>query len=201
MVTTTEPTIKLVDEETENLLNWAATVEHSKASYFEKAQILAQKLGAHWLGDGLTQIGFWTPKLTSQVMRRLEIFLEVLTPIDEIDLRADQQVVRFHRTRLNLKQQGEYHWGVVAGMEPGSREQVGSFYWLRYIDQAEKLQAIRDPLAYSLPYGVFGPAELYDIETLQAQRADLEYLSRRGTSRHPTIDLHDDDLSPYPTPD
>ena len=200
MVTTTEPTIKLVDEETENLLNWAATVEHSKASYFEKAQILAQKLGAHWLGDGLTQIGFWTPKLTSQVMRRLEIFLEVLTPIDEIDLRADQQVVRFHRTRLNLKQQGEYHWGVVAGMEPGSREQVGSFYWLRYIDQAEKLQAIRDPLAYSLPYGVFGPAELYDIETLQAQRADLEYLSRRGTSRHPTIDLHDDDLSPLPNP-
>ncbi|MDT9298455.1 MAG: glucosylglycerol hydrolase, partial [Arthrospira platensis PCC 7345] len=77
---------------------------------------------------------------------------------------------------------------------------VGSFYWLRYIDQAEKLQAIRDPLAYSLPYGVFGPAELYDIETLQAQRADLEYLSRRGTSRHPTIDLHDDDLSPLPNP-
>ncbi|MBS0014889.1 MAG: alpha-amylase [Arthrospira sp. SH-MAG29] len=200
MVTTTEPTIKLQEEETENLLNWAATVEHSKASYFEKAQILAQKLGAHWLGDGLTQIGFWTPKLTSQVMRRLEIFLEVLIPIDEIDLRADQQVVRFHRTRLNLKQQGEYHWGVVAGMEPGSREQVGSFYWLRYIDQAEKLQAIRDPLAYSIPYGVFGPAELYDIETLQAQRPDLEYFSRRGTSRHPTIDLNDEDLSPLPNP-
>jgi len=200
LVTTTQPSVQLVEEKTQNLLAWAATVERSKASYFEKAQILARKLGAHWLGDGLAQIGFWTPKLTSQVMRKLEIYLEVLTPLDAIDLRAERQVVRFRRERLNLRQQGEYHWGIVEGMEPGNRDRVGSFYWLRYVDQADQIQAIRDPLAYSIPYGVFGPAELYDMERLQTSRADLEYFARRGTSRHPTLDNSDDDIPALPNP-
>ena len=34
---------------------------------------------------------------------------------------------------------------------------------------------ILDPLAASLPFGAFAPAELYDTATLQAARRDLDY--------------------------
>ncbi len=185
MLVETKPEIVLVEDATQELLAWAQDIEHSKETVFEKAQQFARKLGAYYRPDGLVEIGFWTPSLMAQVMRKLEIYLEVLTPIDPIDPRDREQIVRFRRDRLNLIQQGEFHWGVVAGMKPGTREELGSFYWLRYIDPNDILQAIRDPLPYSLPYGVFGPAELYDIDRLQQERADLDYFVRTGASHVP----------------
>lgn len=181
----TQNSITLADAETQSLLDWATAIEHSELTYFEKAKALAAKLGAHYRSDGLTEIGFWTPRLSAQVMRKSEIYLEVLTPIEAIDPHVDEQVIPFRRDRINLKQQGEFHWGVVTGMTAGNRDRIGSFYWLRYVDQAGNLQAIRDTLPYSLPYGVFGPAELYDIDHLQAHRGDLEYFRRTGASQMP----------------
>ncbi|MEC4805471.1 MAG: glucosylglycerol hydrolase [Jaaginema sp. PMC 1079.18] len=180
--------ITLAEAETQSLLDWAIAIEHSELTFFEKAKMLATRLGAHYRADGLTEVGFWTPRLSAQVMRKSEIYFEVLTPLEAIDTHIDEQVIPFRRDRLNLKQQGEFHWGVVAGMTPGDRDRIGSFYWLRYIDQAGQLQAIRDTIPYSLPYGVFGPAELYDIDKLQAQRQDLEYFRRTGASQMPALD-------------
>lgn len=188
IASTAKSTIKLVEEATQELLLWVNQIEHSQLTVFGKAQKLATKLGAYYRPDGLVEIGFWTPHLIAQVMRKSEIFLEILTPIDEIDPRAEEQIVRFHRDRLNLIQEGEFHWGVVAGMIPGTRDRIGSFYWLRYIDQNDRLQAIRDPLPYSLPYGVFAPAELYDMDSLQASRTDMDYLRRTSASKLPDSD-------------
>jgi hypothetical protein len=185
IATATKSKVKLVEEATRELLLWVNKIEHSQLTIFEKAQKLATKLGAYYRPDGLVEIGFWTPRLIAQVMRKSEIFLEVLTPIDAIDPRAEEQTVRFHRDRLNLMQEGEFHWGVVEGMIPGTRDRIGSFYWLRYIDQNDSLQAIRDPLPHSLPYGVFAPAELYDIDSLQASRTDMDYLQRTSASTLP----------------
>ncbi|OAB62241.1 alpha-amylase [Leptolyngbya valderiana BDU 20041] len=191
--TTSMPSIELIEEATQDLLEWAAEIDASHATYFEKGQQLARRLGAHYREDGLTEIGFWAPELTAQVMRKKEIYLEILTPLDDIDFRQGQQVVRFHRTRLNLEQQGEFFWGVLSGMRPGSRDRAGSFYWMRYIDQQGILEAIRDIVPYSLPYGVFGPAELYDIDSLQSDRRDLDYFARTSASQLPdffTADQH-----------
>ncbi len=167
--------IKLVAKETGKLLAWASGLESSTNSYLEQAQLLARRLGAHYRSDGLTEIGFWVPDLIRDALHEREIYLEVFTPLDEIDWRAKEQRIRFRRDRLYLEQQGEYVWGVVSGMIAGSREQAGSFYWLRYVDRAEKLRTIRDLVTYSLPYGIFAPAELYDMESLQSTRADLTY--------------------------
>lgn len=182
MVVDTKTCITLVEDETQKLLDWAAAIEHSDAPFFAKAQALAPRLGAHYRSDGLTEIGFWTPRLISQVMRKLDIYLEVLTPLEPINLREKEQVVKFRRDRLFLTQEGEFHWGVVAGMQAGNREQIGSFYWLRYVDQHGDLRAIRDTVPHSLPFGVFGPAELYDVASLQANRSDLDYFRRTGVS-------------------
>lgn len=172
--------IELVEEETEKLLDWVFAIEKSDATYFEKFQALARRLGAHYRQDGLTEIGFWTPRLMAEVMHEREIYLEVLTPLEKIDWRAKEQIVTFGRDRIILKQHGEYFWGVVSGMRPGNRERAGCFYWLQYIDQDDRLRAIRDIVPYSLPYGIFAPAELYDMDSLQANRPDLSYFKNTG---------------------
>ncbi|MGQ4647074.1 glucosylglycerol hydrolase [Lyngbya aestuarii] len=182
MIIDTKDSLRLVEDATQELLDWAVAIEQSDATYFEKAQTIVRRLGAHYRPDGLTEIGFWIPELTGEVMRQMDVYLEVLTPLEPINLRATEQIVTFYRNRLRLKQYGEYFWGVIAGMQPGSRNQVGSFYWLRYLDLQEKLRAIRDVVPYSLPYGVFGPAELYDINSLQQQRTDLGYFQRTASS-------------------
>lgn len=177
-----DTSIRLVPEATGKLLAWATGLESSTNTYLEQTKALARKLGAYYRPDGLTEIGFWVPGLIRDVLHEREIYLEVFTPIDSIDWQEKEQTIKFRRDRLHLEQQGEYIWGVVAGMQPGNREQAGSFYWLRYIDRAEKLRTIRDLVPHSLPYGIFAPAELYDIDSLQASRKDLDYLERTAKS-------------------
>lgn len=176
----TDKSLKLVKEETQALLRWATKVEELHQVYYERGQILARRLGAHYREDGLTEIGFWTPELASEILRPREIYLEVFTPIEEFDFKQPTQTLKFRRDRLRLIQQGEYFWGVIEGMIPGTRNQLGSFYWLKYFDQLGQLGVIRDPLAYSFPFGVFAPAELYDLASLQQHRGDLEYFRRTG---------------------
>ncbi len=183
----TNNSLSLVEAETQKLLDWVMAIEESNDTYLEKAQAIARRLGAHYCADGLTEIGFWTPRLIAEVMHERDIYLEVLTPLEEIDWQAKEQIINFKRDTLHLKQQGEYFWGVVAGMRAGNKEQAGSFYWLRFIDLTDRLRAIRDLMPYSLPYGVFAPAELYDIDSLQAQRKDLNYFKRTGTKGQKNI--------------
>lgn len=175
MVVKTEQTIQLQEKATQNLLDWSIEIEHSDLSYLEKSEKIARRLGAHYRENGLTEIGFWTPELTGEVMRPRAIYLEVLTPQTPVELRSNNQTLNFKRDRLPMRQQGEYFWGVYTGIRSGTREQLGSLYWLRYVDPREELQTIRDVLPHSLPFGVFGPAEVYDLNRLQKQRTDLSY--------------------------
>jgi hypothetical protein len=182
--TTSRTPIYLVEDETQTVLDWAETVMHSDDTYFQRGQRLARRLGAHYRRDGLTEFGFWTPELAADVIqseRTLE--LEILTPLQSIDFRQPQQTIPFQRDRLPVMQQGEFVWAVVAGIKPGTKERAGSFYWLRHIDAEGRLHYIRDPLAYSLPYGVFAPAEVYDMRRLQRQRKDLTYFRRTAAPK------------------
>ncbi|MEM8831245.1 MAG: glucosylglycerol hydrolase [Cyanobacteria bacterium P01_G01_bin.19] len=189
MKVTVDTSIRLVPEATGKLLAWASGLEGSSNTYLEQTKALARKLGAYYRPDGLTEIGFWVPGLIRDVLHEREIYLEVFTPLEPIDWQEQEQTIQFRRDRLHLEQQGEFIWGVVAGMKPGNREQAGSFYWLRYIDRAEKLRTIRDLVPHSLPYGIFAPAELYDMDSLQASRADLDYLELTAKSTNPKIKI------------
>ena len=184
-----DTSVRLVPEATGKLLAWASGLEGSSNTYLEQTKALARKLGAYYRPDGLTEIGFWVPGLIRDVLHEREIYLEIFTPLEPIDWQEKEQTVKFRRDRLNLEQQGEYIWGVVAGMRPGTREQAGSFYWLRYVDRGEKLRTIRDLVPHSLPYGIFAPAELYDIDSLQAKRADLAYFERTARSSDPQVKI------------
>ena len=189
MKVTVDTSIRLVPEATGKLLAWASGLEGSSNTYLEQTKALASRLGAYYRPDGLTEVGFWVPGLIRDVLHEREIYLEVFTPLEPIDWQEQEQAIKFKRDRLHLEQQGEFIWGVVAGMKPGKREQAGSFYWLRYIDRAEKLRTIRDLVPNSLPYGIFAPAELYDIDSLQANRADLDYLEQTAKSNDPLVKI------------
>ncbi len=190
MIATAQKRIQLVEDETQSLLIWAESIQRSEATFFEKAQKIARRLGAHYRADRLTEVGFWTPDLTGDIIQSEDrIVLEIFTPTADIDFRLAEQTVTFERSQIPLVKQGEFVWGVIEGMRPGRRDRSGSFYWLRYIDQDNHVHIIRDPLAYSMPYGIFAPAELYDMRRLQRHRADRDYFQRTGSSYTDT-DVH-----------
>ncbi|MDA0674470.1 MAG: glucosylglycerol hydrolase [Cyanobacteria bacterium] len=177
--------IHLVEDETQTLLHWAAAVMQSDDTYFGRGQRLAKRLGAHHRRDGLTEFGFWTPELTADVIqseRTLE--LEIFTPLEPIQFQQREQTVKFQRDRVPVAQQGEFVWAVVAGVRAGSRDRAGAFYWLRYVDVEQRVHIIRDPLAYSTTYGIFAPAEVYDMRRLQRRRADLAYFRRHAAPKN-----------------
>ncbi len=175
-------TIELDAAATEALLAWAVEVAGSKDTYFEIGQKLAKRLGAHPIADGLTEIGFWAPELAGQILpTERSIYLEVFTPLGPVDFSAAEQQVPFRCDCVEVSLQGEFVWAVVRGMQPGSRDRLGSLYWLRYRNVNDgELHTIRDVSPYSLPYGVFAPAELYDIERLQQQRRDRDYFAKKA---------------------
>jgi hypothetical protein len=171
----------LLDEPTDDLLSWHADVESRHDSTFEAAKELSQKLGVHVAGDDTAEVGFWTPELVEEDVPAEDVYLEVLTPSEEVDPGdTASQTVEFRRERVSLRRKGEYHWGVVEGMRPGTRETLGSLYQLAY-ETADGWETITDPVAYSVPFGAFAPAEFYDVAHLDETRADREYFQSFGT--------------------
>ncbi|AFZ47758.1 hypothetical protein Cyast_1802 [Cyanobacterium stanieri PCC 7202] len=183
--------ISLVESETRKLINEIKRIEKSSNTVFEENQDVATYLGANYREDGLTQIGFWTPQLLREVMHLNEIYLEVFTPTEDIKVKdllsSETNTIEVRRDCIFLKKRGKFFWGVVEGMKPGTRETLGSFYWLRYRNPYGQIEIIRDPLAHSLPFGVFAPAELYDMGKLEKERTDLDYFKLTGSREDKNI--------------
>ncbi|MGC9525945.1 MAG: glucosylglycerol hydrolase [Limnospira sp.] len=181
MVTTAKPKstpITLIEEETKKLIQWSEEIQKSDLTVFQKAQAIATRLGAHYRPDGLTEIGFWAPELGADMIQPKNIYLECLTPKGKIDPKTPVQKVTFHREYIQLEKQGELFWGVYSGIRPGNKDQLGTFYWMHYLDlNTNEVRTIGDFLAYSLPYGIYAPAEVYDFQGMQNNRGDREYFS------------------------
>ena len=158
----------------------AALIEHARRtlaeapSSFEAARALARRLGAQRRGE-IAEIGFWAPELVEARVPDGDVFLEVLRPEAPLALAVSRQQVRFARTRVPVGRCDAWVFAAVEGMRAGRREEVGDFYALAWRDAEGRWRRILDPLAASLPFGAFAPAEFYDLEALQAARADREY--------------------------
>ena len=141
---------------------------------FESGKRIAPYLGAHRRGD-VCEIGFWIPELQERRIPDGDIFLEVLDPLEPLDLSVARQSISFHRSRLPVARYEAFAFAAVVGMWPGSRQEVGSFYSLTWRDAEGEWHRVYDPMAYSLPFGVFAPAEYFDIDAMQAERTDTAY--------------------------
>jgi len=185
-------TPQLRPQQTADRLDWLAETLDEFAP-FEAAQRIAPHLGAQPRDDGCVEVGFWTPALVEAGIPAEDVSLEMFTPTESVDPSAPESTVEFDRHRVPLRREGEYHWGVIEGMQIGTREQLGSLYQLVYQKRGRKVPGrddsldrdgwgiVPDPLADSVPFGVFAPAECYDIERLDADRADREYFEALGS--------------------
>jgi hypothetical protein len=122
--------------------------------------------------------GCWLP----QARRSDEAFLEIWRPQAPVDLGVPEQCLRFTRQLVPLLRCGEYHWCVIDGMCAGRRDQLGDLYRVRYRDVDGAWQLAADPLADSIPFGPFAPAELYDMAHLHRYRGDRGYFAERGAA-------------------
>ncbi|MGF1488629.1 MAG: glucosylglycerol hydrolase [Prochloraceae cyanobacterium] len=191
MVKTVLPPVQIVEAETQKLIDWVNEIERSDDTIFHKAQKIVTRLGARYRADGLTEIGFWTPELAADMIQPKNIYLQVFTPKKAIDPTKPLQKVPFRRDYVQLEKHGDYHWGVVSGMRPGTKDELGSFYWLRYLCfETNEIKILGDCLADSYPYGVYAPAELYDIDRLQRERDDLAYFQQGDKNENGEIQVH-----------
>ncbi|KTG11217.1 hypothetical protein AUR64_04625 [Haloprofundus marisrubri] len=196
---------RLLSDETAELLAWHESVEDRHDDPFEAAKELVTRLGAHVVGDrdhhaspaeaGRAEFGFWTPELVDDGVSESDVYLELLTPTESghVAFDTETETHEFHRERVPLERNGAYHWGVVEGVRPGTKAQLGSLYQLVYEEENE-WHEIQDPLSVSVPFGVFAPAEVYDLDRLDAVRADREYFEELGTDDEPISTTEHDGL-------
>lgn len=168
---------QVVPEATVELLAWQQSVQTESPSEERAGELLASRLGGHW-ENGRAVFGFWAPELTEKRIYPEDVFLELYHPLTELKLTSREKTVRFHRERLPMHKQGDFLWAVVEGAIPGTREQLGTLYWVRYQEQGNRWRTTHDHMAYSLPFGVFAPAELYDIAKLDRERKDRGYFQQ-----------------------
>ena len=163
---------------------WCQQVLNTAPDRFDAGKQIARRLGA--LVDGeQVEFGFWTPELQDWRIADGDVFLEVLRPQEELDLTASQGDVRFDRVLLPVARCEAFTFAAATGLRAGSRDQIGDFYALVYRDQEGAYHRILDPLASSLPYGAFSPAEIYDLPAMQARRQDKGYFCLLYTSPSP----------------
>lgn len=197
--------VTLDETATQALADWTQATLQSGESAFHTARTIARRLGALRIvgndgaaaQDGGAQTGglradrlyadgsqadgslceaiFWAPELLERRVHDGDVFLEVLQVEDEIALGRARQTLRFRRTRLPVARVDAWCMAAVRGMTAGTREHVGDFYALNWRDAEGMWHRILDPLAASLPFGAFAPAEYYDLAAMQAARGDADY--------------------------
>lgn len=120
-------------------------------------------LGAHVRDDDLAEIAVWTPSLVERGVPAGDVFVEVLEPIDALDLTVSRSTVRFQRTLVPTTRVDDIACAAVRGMRAGTRDEIGTFYAFVWRDREGEEHRLLDPMAASLPFGAFAPAELYDV--------------------------------------
>lgn len=166
---------------TQQLIAWATAVLDSDATEYAKAEQIVKRLGAH-LNNELAEIGFWAPQVVAEGVAATDVMLEILEPPPTLNLlEPEPQTLQWRRFHLPLERTGDYFWAAVDGMVAGTREQIGSFYWLRYRDHTNTWRYRIDYLACSVPFGTLAPAEFYDWDKMQRERGDLAHFANLDT--------------------
>ncbi|MFD1342488.1 glucosylglycerol hydrolase [Litorisediminicola beolgyonensis] len=142
---------------------------------FDAEREIARSLGGQIDETGLASFGFWVPELQDQRVPSGDIFLEILSPTEPLDLTRSHQELRFERAFVPVIRTENHCFACVTGMKAGTRAEIGDFYCLVWRDAEDRWHRILDPLAMSLPFGAFAPAELYDVAAMQAARGDTAY--------------------------
>ncbi len=181
--------INLLAKETSELRKILENLQDFEQN-FDSAKQLARLLGVHF-SEGKTSFVFWTSGIN--VEKGFENILEIYRPKSEIDFSKKEQNIDFQVVTLHLQQINELTFGIFEGIKVGNKNQVGDFYELFYSDKKNQKHRVADPLAYSIPFGTFSPAEIFDIQSVTQNRKDDFYLKNlQGKVQKPTniLEIH-----------
>ena len=175
--------VRRLDDHTARLAAWCDGRLARGDDPVDAARGIARRLGATVRHEGdatRVEFGLWTPDLDDLGVAPGDVFLEVLQPRTPLDLRVSQQSVVFDRVWIPMTRMGAFAWVALAGVPIGDRAQIGALYWLRFRDRHGAWHTVADHLARSVPFGAFGPAEVYDIEALHRRRLDRAWFARQA---------------------
>ncbi|EMA58336.1 glucosylglycerol hydrolase [Halorubrum kocurii] len=182
---------------------------------FGAARAIAERLGSHPIRpdgadpatdppDGVA-FGFWTPDLIERGVPLDDVRLELFTPVSDEGDGAKETVdpghdglrdVEFRVDRVPVARDDEFHWVAVEGIPVGTRDRLGALYQLTYRTPGgdDEWETVRDPLAHSVPFGAFAPAEAYDWPRLDATRDDRDHFASFGGDDEALPTTEDDGL-------
>ncbi len=140
---------------------------------FSVARKIAKLLGASFSKDHCL-FGVWAPEIDEREVESQSFRLELFRPLDRIDFRSPEQNVRFYKEMIPMVKCGSFYWALLDHVTGGTKDKAGDFYQFSYEERGER-KVIYDPLATSLPYGVFSPAEVYNWNALGEKRNDKNY--------------------------
>lgn len=142
----------------------------------KSSQIAKELLGVSIINENIAQLGFWFPGLKG---KESQVKLRLYTPLENINYnsfkKGESFDIPFQIDSIDLIAIDDFLVGAIKGLKIGNREQFGSFYYLIYTDEYGNEHHYRDPLTQSVPFGVYAPAEIYDMSSLLTNRKDKEY--------------------------
>ena len=148
------------------------------------ARSIAREVASDFLGatpgDDGASFGFWIPGLDELRARGGVFELELLLMPESVmpaDLSyTEERELHLRRVRVPLEAVDELLLAHVDGVPCGTRSRMGALYWIQYTSHEGTHYIIRDPLAASMPFGVYAPGELYDVESMHTDRTDGDIL-------------------------
>ncbi|MFP4362702.1 MAG: glucosylglycerol hydrolase [Spirochaetia bacterium] len=157
------------------LENKIRTALEGKGKTFTAYQDIVTLLGARKTGKSWV-FCFWTPEFIEKSIEESGVYLELLRPESTIDYAKQEQTMQFSIHNIETKRIDEFTITAVTGIAAGTKDQWGDFYQLVYTTEKGEKQLLFDPLANSLPFGPFAPAEVYDFQQMNNNRQDLAHL-------------------------
>lgn len=134
------------------------------------AEFIAKHLGAH-VEESETRFLLWHPKIKEAEKVFIEFYLPSIDLIfDKPEQHCNVTYYRFETTCVN-----EFSLVVTDNLPVGNREKFGAFYQFILQNEDGEETVVLDPMAWSMPYGIHAPAEVYDIDQVLASRKDADY--------------------------
>ncbi|REL24755.1 hypothetical protein DYD21_16450 [Rhodohalobacter sp. SW132] len=135
-----------------------------------RARQIAERLGCKPKGLQ-TYFLFWNPDFQDAESAEIQLYL----PTRYLNFDKPEQHASFQYRTFPVLLEDEFALTVLNGVPSGDKESFGALYQVKVKFKSGREEIIRDPMAASLPYGVFAPAEVYDIDTMLKNRADSTY--------------------------
>ncbi len=181
--------VALDRDQTQALAEELNTVFASHLEPFPACREIARLLGAQVRADGSMQLLHWVPQLDELLQSGGRFELEIMTPPEDFRFQdlADglRHELELGRVRVPMQPLQDLLAGVYTGVRAGSKHTAGALYWIIYTDPDGREHVVRDPLACSMPLGVYAPCEVYDLESMLRARRDAEYFTTHYKTIYP----------------